>query len=163
MEWSELGDYKLPCDHGNLKLYIPIFKGLMPTPLRWITEVCVCVCVCVLQEKKVKVKVAQSCLIVCDPTDCIICRILRARILELGTKRFIVSFQLQKVSLREMCNLSQWVASPFSWGSSQLRDQTQVSRIAGAFFSSWATGKPKNTGVGSLSLLLWTSPTQELN
>ena len=71
-----------------------------------------------------------------NSTDCIICRILRARILELGTKRFIVSFQLQKVSLREMCNLSQWVAFPFSWGSSQLRDQTQVSRIAGAFFSS---------------------------
>ena len=33
----------------------------------------------------------------------------------------------------------QWVAFPFSRGSSQLRDRTQVSRIAGGFFTSWAT------------------------
>ena len=33
----------------------------------------------------------------------------------------------------------EWVAFPFSRGSSQLRDQTQVSRIAGRFFTSWAT------------------------
>ena len=31
------------------------------------------------------------------------------------------------------------VAFPFSKGSSQPRDQTQVSRIAGGFFTSWAT------------------------
>ena len=30
----------------------------------------------------------------------------------------------------------EWVAFPFSRGSSQLRDQTQVSRIAGRFFTS---------------------------
>ena len=35
---------------------------------------------------------------------------------------------------------------------SQPRDRTQVSCVAGRFFTSWATGKPKNTGVGSLSL-----------
>ena len=33
----------------------------------------------------------------------------------------------------------EWVAGPFSRGSSQPRDQTQVSHIAGGFFSSWAT------------------------
>ena len=33
----------------------------------------------------------------------------------------------------------EWVAFPFSRGSSQPRDQTQVSQIAGAFFASWAT------------------------
>ena len=33
----------------------------------------------------------------------------------------------------------QWVAFPFSRGSSQSRDQTQVSRIAGRFFTSWST------------------------
>ena len=33
----------------------------------------------------------------------------------------------------------EWVAFPFSRGSSQPRDQTQVSRIAGGFFTSWAT------------------------
>ena len=33
----------------------------------------------------------------------------------------------------------EWVAFPFSRGSSQTRDQTEVSRIAGGFFISWAT------------------------
>ena len=32
----------------------------------------------------------------------------------------------------------EWVAFPFSRGSSQSRDQTQVSHIAGRFFTSWA-------------------------
>ena len=34
---------------------------------------------------------------------------------------------------------TEWVAFPFSRGSSQPRDQSQVSRIAGGFFTSWAT------------------------
>ena len=33
----------------------------------------------------------------------------------------------------------EWAAFPFSRGSSQSRDQTQVSHIAGRFFTSWAT------------------------
>jgi len=33
----------------------------------------------------------------------------------------------------------EWVAFPFSRGSSQPRDQTQVSHIVGRFFTSWAT------------------------
>ena len=33
----------------------------------------------------------------------------------------------------------EWVAIPFSRGSSQSRDRTQVSHIAGGFFTSWAT------------------------
>ena len=33
----------------------------------------------------------------------------------------------------------EWVAFPFSTGSSQPRDGTQVSHIAGRFFISWAT------------------------
>ena len=33
----------------------------------------------------------------------------------------------------------EWVAIPFSRGSSQPRDQTQVSCISGRFFTSWAT------------------------
>ena len=32
-----------------------------------------------------------------------------------------------------------WVAIPFSRGSSQPRDGTQVSHFAGRFFTSWAT------------------------
>ena len=59
---------------------------------------------------RLKVKVAQWCLTLCDPTDSIIYGILQARILE-------------------------WVAFPFSRGSSQPRDQTQVSCIAGGFFT----------------------------
>ena len=59
-------------------------------------------------------KVAQSCLTLCDSMDYTAHGILQARILE-------------------------WVAVPFSRGSSQSRDQTQVSRIAGGFFTSWAT------------------------
>ena len=33
----------------------------------------------------------------------------------------------------------EWVAYPFAWGSSQPRNQTGVSCIAGRFFTSWAT------------------------
>ena len=33
----------------------------------------------------------------------------------------------------------EWAAMPSSRGSSQLRDKTQVSRIAGRFFTIWAT------------------------
>ena len=52
-----------------------------------------------------KVKVTQSCLTLCDPMDYTVHGILQARILEL-------------------------VAFPFSRGSSQPMDQTQVSHIA---------------------------------
>ena len=61
-----------------------------------------------------KVKVAQSCLTLCNPMDYTVHGILQARILE-------------------------WVAVPFSRGSSHFRDQTQVSCITGGFFTSWAT------------------------
>ena len=36
-------------------------------------------------------------------------------------------------------NILVWVAMPSSRGSSQPRDRTQVSQIAGRFFTSWAT------------------------
>ena len=58
-----------------------------------------------------KVKVTQWCLTLCDPMDYTVYGILQARIL-------------------------QWVAFPFSRGSSQPRDRTQVSRMAGGFFTS---------------------------
>jgi len=48
-------------------------------------------------------------------------------------------------------------------GSSQPRDQTQVSHTAGKFLTIWATREAKNTGVGSLSLLQGIFLTQELN
>ena len=68
-------------------------------------------CVCML--------VAQSCLTVYGPMDCsppgsAVYGILQARVLK-------------------------WVATPFSRGSSQPRDQTWVSSIAGRFIIIWAT------------------------
>ena len=60
---------------------------------------------------QMKVKISQSCPTLCNPMDYIVHGILQARILE-------------------------WVAFPFSRGSSQPRDQTQVSHIAGRFFTS---------------------------
>ena len=53
---------------------------------------------------EVKVKVTQSCPTLCDPMDYTVHGILQARIL-------------------------QWVAFPFSRGSSQPRNQTQVSHM----------------------------------
>ena len=68
----------------------------------------------VQSPKHWKVKVAQSCPILGDPKNYTVHGILQAWILE-------------------------WVAFPFSRGSSQLRDRTQVSRSAGRFFTNWAT------------------------
>ena len=58
-----------------------------------------------------KVKVTQLCPTLCDPVDYRVRGILQARILE-------------------------WVAYSFFRGSSQPRDQTQVSHVAGRFFTS---------------------------
>ena len=73
----------------------------------------------------------------CNPTDYTSQGILQARILK-------------------------WVAIPFSRGSSQPRDQTQVSSTAAeGFITHWATGEAQeNSG---LSLLQQIFPTQELN
>ena len=76
-------------------------------------------------HKQVKVKVSQSCLTLCDPMDYTVHRILQARILE-------------------------WVAFPFSRGSSQPRDQTQVSCIEGRLFTSWATREAHKQGLLSV-------------
>ena len=48
----------------------------------------------------------------------------------------------------------EWVAIPFSRGSSQPRDQTQVSYIAGSFFTIWAArGLIFKTGKGGVALI----------
>ena len=60
-----------------------------------------------------EVKWSESHSVMSDPMDHTVDGILQARILE-------------------------WVAFPFSRGSSQPRDRTQVSRIADRFFTSWA-------------------------
>ena len=67
---------------------------------------------------KVTVKVSQSCPSLCDPMDYTVRGILQARTLE----------------------WLHWSETfPFSRRSSQPREQTQVSRIAGGFLTSWAT------------------------
>ena len=42
----------------------------------------------------------------------------------------------------------EWAAFPFSRASSQARDRTQISHIAGNSLPAEPQGKPKNTGVG---------------
>ena len=74
---------------------------------------------------KVKLLVALSCPTLWDPMNCnppgsSVHGILQTRIVE-------------------------WVAFPFSRGSSQARDWTQVSCIAGRFFTIWATRETQKT------------------
>ena len=57
----------------------------------------------------------------------------------------------------------EWVAILFSRGSSKPRDQTQVSHIAAESSPAEPPGKPKNTAMGSLSLLQRLYLTQESN
>ena len=56
-----------------------------------------------------------------------------------------------------------WVVFAFSRGSSQPRDRTQVSALQVNFLPAEPPGKPKNTGVGTLSLLQGIFLTQESN
>ena len=72
--------------------------------------------VLVIKNMWKKVKFTQSYPTLCYTVDYTVHGILQARILE-------------------------WVAFPFSKGSSQPRDQIQVSHIASRFFTSWATGE----------------------
>ena len=67
--------------------------------------------ICRNDRSEVKVRVTQSYQTLCDPMDYTVHGILQARILES-------------------------VAFPFSRGSSQPRDRTQVSHSAGGFFTS---------------------------
>ena len=81
----------------------------------WVKADSVCVCVLVI----------QLCLTLCDPMDCSLPAssvhgILQARILE-------------------------WVAIPFSRGSSWPRNWTWVSHIAGRVFTIWATRETPKT------------------
>ena len=65
-------------------------------------------------DLSVKMKVTQLYPTLCNPMDYTVHGILQATVPE-------------------------WVAIPFSRGSSQARDQTQILHIAGEFFTSWAT------------------------
>ena len=71
-----------------------------------------CVCVC---------SVTKLCLTPLNPMDCS----------PLGSSMHGIS----------QAKILEWVVISFSRGSSRLRDQTQVSCIAGRFFTFWATGE----------------------
>ena len=92
---------------------------------------------------KVKVLLAQSCPTLFDPIYCSppgssVHRILQTRILE-------------------------WAAIPFSRGSSQPRIKPRSPTLLADSLPSEPPGDPKNTGVGSLFLLLWIFLTQKSN
>ena len=100
-----------------------------------IYKVATAFCIFTINKGKCKlISVSDS----CNPTDCIVHGMLKARILE-------------------------WGAFPFSRGSSLPRDWTQVSHIAGGFLPAEPQGKPKNIGVGSQPLLQGLFWTQESN
>ena len=78
-----------------------------------------------LLESESENEVAQSCPTLCDPSDCSLpgsslYGILQARILD-------------------------WVAISFSRGTSQLREWTQVSCVAGRRFNLWATREAQSS------------------
>ena len=87
---------------------------------------------------EVKVKVAQLCLTLCDPMDCTVLGILQARILER-------------------------VAFPFSRDLPNPEIEPRSPTLQADSLPAEPQGKPKNTGVGSLSLLQEIFPTQGLN
>ena len=60
----------------------------------------------------------------------------------------VVSDSLQAHGLWPATRILEWVAIPFSRGSSQTRDSTQVSWIAGRFFSVWVSRNVWNASLG---------------
>ena len=84
-----------------------VFQGIRST-LCYVHASLIIQGICLHKMKIVSewVKVVQSCLTLCNPMDCTVHGILQARILE-------------------------WVAFPSSRGSSQPRNRTQVSHLAG--------------------------------
>ena len=82
--------------------------------------------------------VAQSCLTLCDPMDCILHGILQARI-------------------------PKWVAFPSLGDLLNPGIKPRSSALQADSLPAEPPGKPKNTGVGSLSLLQGDLPDQESN
>ena len=96
-----------------------------------------------------EVKVAQSCPTFCNPKDYKVHGILQARILEWVSLSFLQGifptqgsnpgflhcrWILYQLNHKGSPRILEWVADPFSSGSSQPRNRTGVSCIAGGFF-----------------------------
>ena len=98
-------------------------------------------CHFLLQCIKVKneSEVAQLCLTLSDPMDCnppgsSVHGIFQARVLEWGAIAFFDTMDYTLPGIPQD-RILEWVAFPVSRGSSQPRDRTQVSGIAGGFFT----------------------------
>ena len=98
---------------------------------------------------KLKVKVTLFCQTLCDPMDCTPSR--NTGVGSLSLLQLIFPIQEwnrgllhcrripYQLSHHGSPRILEWVAYSFSRGSSQPRNQTKVSCIAGGFFTSWAT------------------------
>ena len=113
LSWKSHSLRKFPCPSNLITFFISYlaYPNLKIIPTLTLRYACL--------SDMLKVLVAQLCLTLCSPMDCSppgssVHRILQARILE-------------------------WVATSPSRGSSQPRDRTPVSCIAGKFFTIWAT------------------------
>ena len=128
LEWRQKCELNICFIKTLLDLYVEMFK--------WnLSQMCVYICniyytcifiifvLCIYRSFFIVMVICWTLIVkwkllsrfwLCDPMDYTVCGILLARILE-------------------------WVAFPFSRGSSQPRDRTHVSYIAGEFFTSWAT------------------------
>ena len=98
-----------------------------------------------------KVKVAQSCLTLCDPMDCLwnppgqntgvgSLSLLQGIFPTLGSNPgFLLCRQIPyQLSHKGSPRVLEWVAYPLSSGSSPPRSQTRVFCIAGRFLTNWA-------------------------
>ena len=104
-----------------------------------------------------KVKVAQSCPTLCDPMDYTVHGILQARIMELGSLSLLQGIFptqgsnpdlqhcrqiLYQLSHQGSPRLLEWVAYPFSRGSSQPRNQTGSPALQADSLPTELSGKP---------------------
>ena len=99
-------------------------------------------------------KVAQLCQTLCDPMDCNSpgqntgvgsCSLLQGIFLTQGSNPGLPHCRqiIWQLSHKGSPRVLEWVAYPFSSGSSQPRNQTRVSCIAGRFFTNELSGKTK--------------------
>ena len=143
----------------------------MKSVLPFKTRCCQC-CHCVIQIHSplyvlviaacfwCKVKVDKFCCSRLAPIHlfCICCE---------SESRSVVSDSLLPYGLYSPWNsqarILEWVASPFSRGSSQPRDRIQVSHIAGRFFTSWATREAQEYWSGEPFSSIGDFPNPEIN
>ena len=106
----------------------------------------------IFQLWRSEVKISQLCPTLCNPVDYTVHEILQARILEWvafplcrgifptqGSNPGHCRWILYQLSRQGSPGILEWVAYSFSSGTSQPRNRTGVSCIAGGFFTSWAT------------------------